>query len=140
MRGERCRWLSLSSIVEPVGDNVGRERGGGATTMIAGGEVVSLSSSSREGDEGGVGSVSGYGVAWGVEKTNERNRASRFLNSYNQPTDGVHGRGVIRDGLQPWRNVPAGGRFGIVWGGESVEEKKFKSVVALDGHQTTNKR
>ena len=59
-------------IVEPVGDNVGREGGGGATTMIAGGEVVSLSSSSREGDEGGVGSVSGYGVAWGVEKTNDR--------------------------------------------------------------------
>ena len=40
--------------------------------MIAGGEVVSLSSSSREGDEGGVGSVAGYGFAWGVEKTNDR--------------------------------------------------------------------
>jgi hypothetical protein len=41
-------------------------------TMIAGGEVMSSLSLSREGEEGGVGSVSGYGVAWGVEKTNDR--------------------------------------------------------------------
>ena len=62
-------------------------------------------------------------------RNRERGRAQalggrRFLNSYNnQPKDGVRGRGVIRDGMRPRRNVPGGGRFGIVWGGESVEEK-----------------
>ena len=86
MRGEKCRWLSLSSIVEPVGDNVGREGGGGATTMIAGGEVLSLSSSSREGDEGGVGSVAGYGFAWGVEKTNDSEMWPPFFKFIQQPT------------------------------------------------------
>ncbi len=49
--------------------------------------------------------------------------AAVFFNSYNnQPKDGVRGRGDIRDGMQPRRNV-SGGAFGIVWGGESVEEK-----------------
>ena len=48
--------------------------------------------------------------------------------------------GNIRDGVQPRRNVSRG-NFGIVWGSESLDEKikKIKSVVALDGHQTTNK-
>jgi hypothetical protein len=85
-----------------------------------------LSSSSREGDEGGVGSVSGYGVAWGVEKTNERNRESRFLNSYNnQPKDGVRGRGVIRDGMRPRRNVPGGGVLAL-FGVANRLKKKIK--------------
>jgi hypothetical protein len=50
--------------------------------------------------------------------------AAVFFKSYNnQPKDGVCGRGDIRDDMPPRRNVSGGGRFGIVWDGESVEEK-----------------
>ena len=58
----------------------------------------------------------------------------RFLFlSNNQPKDGVRGGGDIKDVMQPRRNVSGGGRFGIVWGGESIEEKYENLIPGMSG-------
>jgi hypothetical protein len=80
-----------------------------------------------------VGSVSGYGVAWGVKKMTDREmgdgQGSRlrwplfFLihTTINQKITLVVG-GILETTCN-LGGTCRGGRFGIVWGGELVEEK-----------------
>jgi hypothetical protein len=49
-----------------------------------------------------------------------------FLNSNNnQPKEGIHGGKDIGESMRPRRNI-SGKHFGIIWGGELGDEKKYK--------------
>jgi hypothetical protein len=68
--------------------------------------------------------------------------AAVFLNSNNnQPKVGICGGRDIGDGMRLWWNVLER-HFCIVWGGKIGNKKinKIQSVLALDGHQMTNKK
>jgi hypothetical protein len=67
-------------------------------------------------------------------RNRERGRAQalggrRFFNSYNnQPKDSIRGKGDIRDGMQPWRNVSGGG-VSALFGVANRLKKKLKNEI-----------
>jgi hypothetical protein len=56
----------------------------------------------------------------------------RLVRKYNnQPKDDVFRGGDIGEGARPGWNVCGGGRFGIVWGSKSGDEKNLKTLWSL---------